>query len=88
MCIQKHNSSSIFRNKKFEGVSKSEVVGYNEEKQRIRYLCFGDPPLGKNGGNTAANTHRVLQIIRTAQRNKSNHGDGGWKEALCVSLTI
>ena len=62
------------------------MVGYNEKKQRIRYLSFDNPPLGKNEGNTAANTHRVLEIIRIAKTTTKNYGDGGWKEALCVRL--
>ena len=64
----------------------SPVVGYNSKKQRIRYLGLGDPPLGANGGNTASNTHRVLQIIKRAQSMTNNCGDGGWKAALSVSV--
>ena len=76
------------RRKKIDGVTKSEVVGYNDTGQRQRYLSFGDPPSGANGGNTAYNTHRVLQIVEKAIVTKINHGDGGWKAALrvCVNL--
>ena len=52
------------RQTKFEGVSKSPVVGYNDAKQRIRYLAIGWPPSGENAGNTAENTHRLLQIVK------------------------
>ena len=84
MCAIVHHN----RQKKFEDVSKSPVVGYNNKKQRVRYLCFGSPPSGENEGNTAANTHRVLQIVKTVMKEKSNHGDGGWESALSVSICV
>ena len=74
------------RQKKFQGVSKSQVVDYNDQNQRIRYLCIGCPPSGENSGNTAANTHRVLNIVKKAMQETVNHGDGGWKSALSVSI--
>ena len=70
------------------GVSKSPVVGYNENNQRIRYLCIGRPPSGENEGDTAVNTHRVLQIVKTAMKEKVNHGDGGWTSVLSVSTCV
>lgn len=72
------------RNKKFKGVTKSPVVGYGEARQRVRYLCFGNAPMGSNAGNTAANTHCVLKIVRDAQSSTRNVGDGGWNCALSV----
>ena len=74
------------RNKKFDDVIKSEIVGYNNTGQRQRYLSFGDPPLGANGGNTPYNTHRVLQIVERAKATTRYHGDGGWKAALSVCV--
>ena len=73
----------INRNKQFEGVGKSPVVSY-ESNQRRRFLSFGQPSLGRNGGNTPYNTHRVLQIIRRAIATTRNCGDGGWPSALAV----
>lgn len=72
------------RQRKFDGVAKSPVVGSNKQGHRFRYLSFGDPPLGVNGGNTAYNTHRVLEIVRKAKETTRNHGDGGWTAALRV----
>ena len=74
------------RKLKFAGVRKANFVGYNSTKQRIHYLCIGTPPQGRSGGNTAANTHRVLQIVQKAMRETGNHGDGGWGAALTVLL--
>ena len=75
------------RNKKFNGVTKSEVVGYNKAGQRQRPLSFGNPPLGVNGGNTANNTHKVLKIVERAYEEKTrNYGDGGWQAALSVCV--
>ena len=82
MCVIVYHN----RQKKFEGVSKSPVVDYNEKKQRVHYLSIGRPPRGENEGNTAANTHKVLQILKTAMKEKGNHGDGGWASALLVSI--
>ena len=65
-------------------MQKSDIVGRNASEGRIRYLCFGSPPPGKNGGNTAGNTHRVVQIVRAAIHEQGNHGDGGWIAALSV----
>ena len=72
------------RNKNFEGVTKSAVVGYDETRKRVRYLCFGNVPMGSNSDNTATNTHRILKIIRDAISNTQNVGDGGWNCALSV----
>ena len=82
MCAIVHRN----RQKTFQGVSKSPVVNYNDQKQRIRYLCIGCPPSGENSVNTAANTHRVLNIVKKAMQETGNHGDGGWKSALSVSI--
>ena len=76
------------RQTKFEGVSKSPVVGYNDVKQHILYLAIGWSPSGENSGNTVTNTHRVLQIVKTAMKERGNHGDGGWKSALTVSFYL
>lgn len=84
MCVIAHHN----RQKKFEGVTKSPVVDYNDEKQRIRYLCIGWPPSGENSGNTAANTHLVLAIVNKAMQETGNHGDGGWKSALSASICV
>ena len=78
----------VIRKKKFEGVTKSAVVGFNAAKQRLRFLSLGQPPLGRNGGNTPYNTHRVLQIIDRAKETKRNCGDGGWMTALSVCRNI
>ena len=65
------------RNRHFENVSKSEIAGYNAAKQRVRYLSFGKPPPGDNGGNNAVNTHLVLQIVKKVMDVTENCGDGG-----------
>ena len=78
----------VIRKKKCEGVVKSAVVGFNAAKQRLRFLSLGQPPLGRNGGNTPYNTHRVLQIIDRAKETKRNCGDGGWKADLSVCTHI
>ena len=67
---------------------KANFVGYNAKKQRVHYLCIGTPPPGKSGGNTAVNTHRVLQIVQEAMRETGNHGDGGWGAALMTLLHL
>ena len=47
------------------------------------FLFFGNVDHGQNGGNTAAGTWRVLQIVKEAMADKS-YKDGGWKAALNV----
>ena len=69
-------------------VQKSDIIERNASQGRIRYLCFGSPPAGKNGGNTAGNTHRVLRIVHAAIHEQGNHGDGGWSAALSVCTDI
>jgi hypothetical protein len=66
-------------------VAKDPFVAYNPKKQRVRYLGLGAPALGANGGNTASDTHRLLQTIMNAQKATGDFGDGGWKGALSVS---
>ena len=79
------------RNKQFDGVVKSPIVGYNNANQRIRYLCFGNPPLGANRGNTAVNTHRVMRIIEQAQTMRSLMFEGSYgsvSATVCTSANI
>ena len=76
--------TNMHSRRKFDGLCMSASQGKDANKRTIYYLQFGVPPPGINAGNTAANTHAVLQIIGGAMNDTYNHGDGGWIKALLV----
>ena len=74
--------------RKFEGVVMSDCVwrDFTKKRNSVRYLSFGAPPVGENGGNTPAGTHRLLRIVNKALTTKQYHQDGGWTQAIKVHI--
>ena len=70
-----------------KGLTKSDGTTRCEKNRRVYFLFFGNVEHGQNGGNTAAGTWRVLQIVKAAMTDKS-YKDGGWKGVLNVSNCI
>ena len=61
-------------------------MGRDSLAKRCYFLTFGVPPPGLQGGNTPANTLKVLKIIHGATKQVKYHSDGGWQQALRVSI--
>ena len=73
----------FIRKRKLSGLTKSDGTIRSKKNRRVYFLFFDNVDLGQNGGNTAAGTWRVLQIVKEAMADKS-YKDDGWKAALNV----
>ena len=71
------------RKRKLSGLTKSDGTIRCKKNRRVYFLFFDNVDHGQNGGNTAAGTWRVLQIVKEAMVDKS-YKDDGWKGALNV----